>query len=63
MRPLKLLLILFACATAVSGCVIASVPMATADADVQGKSFSPLPDRGVIYFGSAWRFRAHRAAR
>src|SRR5476649_1495969 len=28
----------------------ASVPMATAEADVQGKSFSPLPDRGVIYF-------------
>ena len=51
-RLLKLLMVLFVCSagTTVAGCADASVPMATAEADVQGKSFSPLPDRGVIYF-------------
>jgi hypothetical protein len=52
MRPLMLLLILcgWVTATALSGCATASVPMATAEADGRGKSFTPLPDRGAIYF-------------
>lgn len=44
------ILFVMALALLVPACAGASVPIATAEADVQGKSFSPLPDRGVIYF-------------
>lgn len=43
-------LFVMALALLLPACSDAPVPMATNEADVQGKSFSPLPDRGVIYF-------------
>lgn len=44
------ILSVLALALLLPACSDASVPLATAEADFQGKKFSPAPDRGTVYF-------------